>query len=135
MVKLNDVSDEQYRKTAEHQKASAIEVAAKIESGEELNAMERKLAAALVRRAGRAISSTRKRPAGKQKKLPDTLPLQAAMLIVHKEMSATAAAHALADKHGCTVQSVQQALGLTRKHGWQVRRRDLDEAIALLEFI
>lgn len=122
-----------HRELALHQKEQAEQIAGKIERNETLTALERKAAAAFVRRAGRAIYPV---DATHKGKLPPSIAFEAAMLIVHRREAPTAAAEILAARYGAAVSTTQQALGLLpSKPLAEEKRAALDAAIETLQRI
>lgn len=129
-VIMNARSDEQHRALAEGQKAEAERIAAKIDAGEPLTLLERKFAAAMLRRAGREIPRERPNAARRPRtKLHDAIAFEAAMLIARKGMNPNEAARVLAERYGASVPALKRELGLV-KHDYQaVKAEALNAAL------
>tara|TARA_R100000005_G_scaffold75323_1_gene42516 strand:- start:10254 stop:10709 length:456 start_codon:yes stop_codon:yes gene_type:complete len=118
-------ADRDYEALALRQKAYFTELANRLEAGESLSAMDRKLAASLMRRASDAISTKRKRPRGQPVQVPDIARWEYARLIVHRGLSSNEAIEELSERYSSSIESIKAKLGMVRaKPGWEVAKAE-----------
>ena len=119
-------ADKDYAELAQRQKAYFNELANRLEAGETINSMDRKLAAALIRRAAAAISTKRKRPKGQPAQVPDTVRLEYARLL-GDGLSSNKAMEELCERYSASLEAIKGKLGMVRsKKGWERRRAETE---------
>lgn len=129
------MNSDDHRRIAASQKAAAKAIAAKVKAGEALTPIERKVASALILHASASIPDDKPQPAGRPRALPDSVAFEAAMLVVHEEMTANAAATALAEKYDVSVPAVKQELGLVKRHDQSAKAAAFNEAVETLRIL
>lgn len=120
-------ADQDHAELAQRQKTYFNELASRLDAGEPISGMDRKLAAALIRRAAAAISTKRKRPKGQPAQVPDTVRLEYARLLAGDGLSSNKAMEELCERHSASLEAIKGKLGMVRaKRGWETAKAETD---------